>query len=107
VKVGWQWKYLYCAVDKSGANTAVFQGTRANSSGDIKMLQSKYLDNHIEQHRRTVKRIGWPVPGFKNFRCARALIGGIETMHMIKKNQLDAIKDRASSASNPFCSLAS
>ena len=44
--------------------------------------------------------------GFKNFRCARALIAGIETMHMIKKGQLDAIKDRASSSADQFYSLA-
>ena len=28
--------------------------------------------------------------GFKSFRCARALVAGIETMHMIKKGQLDS-----------------
>ena len=44
--------------------------------------------------------------GFKNFRCARALIAGIETMHMIKKGQLDAIKDQVSSAADQFYSLA-
>jgi putative transposase len=26
--------------------------------------------------------------GFKTFRCARILLGGIELMHMIKKGQL-------------------
>jgi hypothetical protein len=35
-------------------------------------------------------------PGFKTFRCARALIPGIENMHMIKKGPLDAIKHRSS-----------
>ena len=44
--------------------------------------------------------------GFKNFRCARALIAGIETMHMIKKGQLDGSKDRASAPANQFYSLA-
>ena len=44
--------------------------------------------------------------GFKNFRCARAVIAGIETMHMIKKGQLAAIKDRVSSAADKFYSLA-
>ena len=44
--------------------------------------------------------------GFKNFRCARILIAGIETMHMIRKSQLADIKDRASSAANQFYSLA-
>ncbi len=44
--------------------------------------------------------------GFKTFRCARVLLAGIEVMHMIRKGQLAAIKDRASSASNQFYSLA-
>ena len=47
-----------------------------------------------------------PTPGFKNVRCAHALIAGIETMHMIKKGQLDGSKDRASAPADPFYSLA-
>jgi hypothetical protein len=27
--------------------------------------------------------------GFKNFRCARIILCGIETMHMISKGQMD------------------
>ena len=42
--------------------------------------------------------------GFKTFRCA--LLAGIEVMHMIRKGQLVAIKDIASSAANQFYSLA-
>jgi len=93
-------------IDKSGANTAAIQGMRADSGADIKMRQSKYLNNLIEQDHRAVKRLTRPMLGFKNFRCARALIAGIETMHMIKKGQLDAIKDRASSSADQFYSLA-
>ena len=44
--------------------------------------------------------------GFKTFRCARILLAGIEVMHMIRKGQFGASKDRASSAANPFYSLA-
>ena len=44
--------------------------------------------------------------GFKTFGCARILIAGIEVMHMIRKGQLVAIKDPASSAANQFYSLA-
>ena len=145
VKVGGQWKYLYCAVDKSGhtidfllcahrdyaaarrfferaidrhgipekitidksgANTAAIEGLRADSGAEIELRQSKYLNNLIEQDHRAVKRIVRPMLGFKNFRCARAVIAGIETMHMIKKGQLAAIKDRASSAADKFYSLA-
>jgi putative transposase len=44
--------------------------------------------------------------GFKTFRCARILVAGIEVMHMIRKGQLEDIKDQASSAANQFYSLA-
>ncbi len=49
------------------------------------MRQSKYLNNLIELDHRAVKRIVRPMLGFENFRCARALIAGIEAVHMIKK----------------------
>jgi len=64
-----------------------------------------YLNNIVEQARRAIKRVTRPMLGFKNFRCARILIAGIETMPMIRKNQLGDIKDRASSAGNQFYSL--
>ena len=44
--------------------------------------------------------------GFKSFRCARVIIAGIETMHMIKKGQLDGLKATTSSAADKFYSLA-
>ena len=44
--------------------------------------------------------------GFKSFRCARILICGIEALHMIRKGQLSDINNLASSAANPFYSLA-
>ena len=47
-----------------------------------------------------------PTLGFKSFRCARDILAGIETMHMITKRQLDGLKATASSAADKFCSLA-
>ena len=44
--------------------------------------------------------------GFKSFWSARAIIAGIEVMHMIKKGQLCGVKDRTSSAAQQFYSLA-
>jgi hypothetical protein len=44
--------------------------------------------------------------GFKSFRCARIILAGIETMHMIKKGQLDCLNAQASSAADQFYSLA-
>ena len=44
--------------------------------------------------------------GFKTFRCARVLIAGIESMHMIRKGQLDAPEGEASPAASQYYSLA-
>jgi len=44
--------------------------------------------------------------GFKVFRCARILITGIETMHMIRKGQLDGHDGEVLSAADQFYSLA-
>ena len=92
-------------IDNSGANTAAIEGIRADSGTDIELRKSVYRNNLIEQDHRAVKRIVRPMLRFKNFRCARAVIAGTETMHVIKKGQLAAIKGRASSAADKFYSL--
>lgn len=94
-------------IDKSGANTAAIQSIRSDSGADIEMRQSKYLNNIVEQDHRSIKRIVRPMLGFKSFRSARAVIFGIETMHMIRKGQLlDCVKGQASSPAEKFYSLA-
>ena len=94
------------AIDKSGSNKAAIVSIQADTGLAIAMRQSKYLNNIVEQDHRAVKRVTRPMLGFKNFRCARILIAGIETMPMIRKSPLGDIKDRASSAANQFYSLA-
>ena len=93
-------------VDKSGSNTAAIASLQADSGLSIEMRQSKYLNNLAEQDRRAIKRTTRPMLGFKTFRCAQILLAGIEVMHMIRKGQLGAIQDRASSVANQFFSLA-
>lgn len=43
--------------------------------------------------------------GFKNFRCARILLSGIEVMHMIKKGQMMCRRGTARSAAEQFYAL--
>jgi len=93
-------------IDKSGANTAAIVGLCTDPGVDIEMRQSQYLNNLIEQDHRAIKRVVRPMLGLKSFHCARAIIAGIEIMHMIKKGQLDFVKDRTSSAADKSCSLA-
>ena len=54
---------------------------------------------------RAIKRITRPMLGFKCFWCARILLAGIETMHMIRKRQLVGPGSTASAAEQ-FYSLA-
>jgi putative transposase len=75
-------------IDKSGANLAALEALNAERDTPIKIRQNKYLNNIIDQDHRAIKRRTRPMLGFKTFRCARILLGGIELMHMIKKGQL-------------------
>ena len=93
-------------IDKSGANTAAILSVNEDSGASIKLRQDKYLNNVVEQDHRAIKRIVRPMLGFKSFNCARALIAGIETVHMIKKGQLHRPEGTASSAASKFHSLA-
>ena len=93
-------------IDKSGANTAAILSVNEDSGASIKLRQNKYLNNLVEQDHRAIKRIVRPMLGFKSFNCARALIAGIETVHMIKKGQLHRPEGTASSAASKFHSLA-
>jgi putative transposase len=65
----------------------------------IRIRQSRYLNNRIEQDHRDIKRRVRPMLGFKSTACARVIIDGIEMVHMMRKQQ-------AKYACNPQPSLA-
>ena len=93
-------------LDKIGANTAAIESVKTDACVDILMRQNKYLNNIVEQDHRVVKKITGPMLGFKSFWSARIIISGIETMHMIKKGQMDRPDGTAMSAAQQFYSLA-
>ena len=93
-------------IDKSGANTAAIESIEADACVDILMRQNKYLNNIVEQDHRAIKRITRPMLSFKSFWSARILIAGIETMHMIKKGQLDCPDGPTASPAQQFYCLA-
>jgi putative transposase len=81
------------AIDKSGANMAGLQSLNVilkftGAGRIIKVTQSKYLNNIVEQDHRFIKKITRPMLGFKAFHSASAALAGIETAHMIRKGQL-------------------
>src|SRR3712207_4576572 len=53
----------------------------------IRIRQSAYLNNRIEQDHRAIKRRVRPMLGFKAPSSARAILGGIEMVHMMRKGQ--------------------
>src|SRR5450759_441845 len=92
-------------IDKSSANTAAIESVKADACVDILMRQNKYLNNIVEQDHRAIKRVTRPMLGFKSFWSARIVIVGIETMHMIRKGQLNCPAESTASAADQFLSL--
>ncbi|MEQ5828849.1 IS6 family transposase [Sulfitobacter sp. NFXS29] len=81
------------AIDKSNANLAGLQSLNVilkftGVGRIINIVQSKYINNIIEQDHRFIKRITRSMLGFKAFHSAAATLAGIETAHMIRKGQL-------------------
>ena len=95
-----------CCLHKRVRSTAAIQSVKADACVDILMRQNKYLNNIVEQAHRVVKRVTDPMLGFKSFWSARTLIAGIETMHMIKKGQMNYPVGPPMSAADQFYSLA-
>jgi len=93
-------------IDKSGANTAAIERVKADACAQIQLRQCKYLNNIVEQDHRAIKRITRPMLGFKSFWSARIIIAGIETMHMIRKGQLDCPAGQTMSTADQLYSLA-
>lgn len=78
------------AIDKSGTNLAGLQSLNdilkfTEAGRIINIIQSKYLNNIVEQDHRFIKRIIRPMLGFKAFHSAAATLAGIETAHLIRK----------------------
>jgi putative transposase len=93
-------------IDKSGANLAGINAINADREVPIKIRQSKYLNNVVAQDHRAIKCIVRPMLGFKSFRCARIISGGIELMHMIAKGQMKSDDGRHRSVAEQFYDLA-
>ena len=133
IKVRGKWTYLYRAVDRDGqaldfmlserrdtaaarrffkravgANLAGLQSLNVilkftGSGRIINIVQSKYLNNIVEQDHRFIKKITRPTLGFKAFHSAAATLAGIEVAHMIRKKQFQT---NHSSPFKQFASLA-
>src|SRR5215203_4629015 len=93
-------------IDQSGSNTAAITHYNQVHQTAIVIRQSKYLNNLVEQDHRAVKRLTYPMLGFKSFWAACCTIAGIEVMHAIRKGQLATPGDSSPLPVEQFYALA-
>ncbi|MGF6851218.1 transposase-like protein [Paraburkholderia sp. CI3] len=86
-------------MDKSGANLVAPQAINAERETPIKVRRVKYLNNMVDQNHRASKRIVKPMMGFKDFRCDRVILSGIEVMHVIRKGLMKDVGIQRTAAS--------
>jgi transposase-like protein len=72
----------------------------------IRIRQSAYLNNRIEQDHRAIKRRVRPMLGFKSIASARAILSGIEMVHMMRKGQAECACNSNLSLVEQFARLA-
>ena len=100
VKVRGQWKYLYRVVDKAG-NTVDFLLRAHRDKAAARRYFEKAIDRNGAPETVTMDKSGANLAalqaikrrirlmmGSENFRCARIILSGIETIHMIRKGQM-------------------
>jgi putative transposase len=72
----------------------------------IRIRQSAYLNNRIEQDHRAIKRRIRPMLGFKSTASARVILSGIEMVHMMRKGQAKYVCSTQPSLAEQFHLLA-
>jgi transposase-like protein len=72
----------------------------------IRIRQSRYLNNRIEQDHRAIKRRIRPMLGFKSMGSACAILGGVEMVHMMRKGRAKYVHSLQMSLAEHFNILA-
>ncbi len=72
----------------------------------IRIRQSRYLNNRIEQDHWRIKRRVRPMLGFKSFASTVVILSGIELVHMMRKQQARYAYNPAPSLAEQFDILA-
>ncbi|GAB6147240.1 DDE-type integrase/transposase/recombinase [Desulfocicer niacini] len=81
-------------VDKNPAYPAAIKEPREEGflPEACEVRQIKYLNNIVEQDYRFIKRRVKPGLGFQSFHTVWRALRGYETMHMIRKGQVEEVK---------------
>jgi putative transposase len=82
------------------------QGGSRRELKPIWIRQSAYLNNWIEQDHRAIKRRVRPMLGFQTIDSACAILGGIEMIHMMRKQQAKYARSPQPSLAEQFKLLA-
>jgi len=93
-------------IDGSETNAAAIRGYNVEHGTAIIIRQVKYLNHIMEQDHRGVKRVTRPMLGFKSFDAAQYTLAGVELMHMLRKEQLEAGVEQGLTVAEQFSSLA-
>ncbi|MDR7256499.1 transposase-like protein [Sphingomonas sp. BE270] len=72
----------------------------------LKVRQSQYMNNRIEQDHRRIKRRTRPMLSFKSTATAAVILGGIELIHMLRKGQMRLPEGQNPSLADQFNCLA-
>ena len=74
--------------------------------GNIEQTLANILHGLYCRRSLSQQNLTRPMLGFKSFWCARIIIAGLETMHMIKKGQVHCPNSQTMSAADQFYGLA-
>ena len=91
-------------VDKNGCYIGAVRDLRKDVllPNTCKRRPSRYMNNMVEQDHRFMKWQIRPGLGFGSFPTAWRTIQGYETMHMIRKGQIEGVEKRNIGAQNQF-----
>ena len=91
-------------VDKNAAYPPAFNTLKGNRliSKETQLRQVKYLNNIIEQDHRFSKRRIMYSQWLQTFKTARATISGYESIHMIRKGQINGVERKDIVAQKKF-----
>ena len=81
-------------VDKNAVYPKAFSELKAGGTipASCELRQSQYLNNLIEQDHRFIKRLVKPGIGFFSFETAWNTLQGYESIHMLRKGQMQRVE---------------
>lgn len=74
-------------IDGSKSNKGAIQQLNKKRINPIQITKERFLNNRVEQDHRRIKRKMKISLNFQTMRSAKAIISGVEIVHMIFKNQ--------------------